>query len=285
VVVFRDITERMEMKRKLREYTVNLEQMVKARTGELENAMHAAEAANISKSEFLANMSHELRTPLNSIIGFSVILEDGMAGPIADNQKELLNDITTSGKRLLSLINDILELSAVEAGKMVLELSEFNLEEIIDGSLVMFKEKAMKHNIKIAAEVEAVIGNIVADERKIKKVLCNLLSSAFKFTSDGGSVRVQARKAHGAQLDADFLEISVADTGIGVAPENQTKLFQPFQQIDSTISRQYPGTGLGLNLCKKFIELHGGSIWIESELGKGSRFIFVIPIKQTKYGL
>ena len=142
---------------------------------------------------FFATMSHELRTPLNSIIGFSEILEDGMAGPIADNQKDLLNDISTSGKRLLSLINDILDLSKVEAGTMELELSEFNLEEMIDGSLVMFKEKAMNHNKKIAAEVEGGIGNIIADERKIKQVLFNLLSNAFKFTPDGGSVQI----AHG----------------------------------------------------------------------------------------
>ncbi|MDP2157979.1 MAG: HAMP domain-containing sensor histidine kinase, partial [Nitrospirota bacterium] len=264
-------------------------------------------------------MSHELRTPLNSIIGFSEILEDGIAGPIADNQKELANDISTSGKHLLSLINDILDLSKVEAGKMELELSEFNLEELIDGSLVMFKEKAMKHNIKIAVEVEEGIGNIEADERKIKQVLYNLLSNAMKFTPDGGSVSVAARRVKSSELGVsgeksplpplfqrgeqemqtvqgedqiiptfakgggggfdDYIEISVADTGIGISPEDQKKLFQPFQQIDSALSRKYSGTGLGLNLCKKFIELHGGRIRIESEAGKGSRFMFVLPSK------
>lgn len=266
------------------------------RRQEAEDAKQQADAANRAKSDFLSNMSHELRTPLNSIIGFSEMMADGMAGPLTEQQKEYLNDVVDSGHHLLSLINDILDLSKVEAGKMELEPSEFNFGELIEGSLVMFREKAMKHNIKLKAEVEEELGNITADERKIKQVIANLLSNAFKFTPDGGSVRVTARKAHGSQLmahskkdvshelsamnyelDRNFIEISVVDTGIGISEEDQKKLFQPFQQLETTLTKKVAGTGLGLNLCRKFIELHGGRIWVESEEGKGSKFIFTIP--------
>jgi signal transduction histidine kinase len=268
-----------------------LNKEIQLRRVEAEEARLQADAANKAKSDFLANMSHELRTPLNAIIGFSEIMAEGMAGPLNDKQKEYLGDVVESGRHLLSLINDILDLSKVEAGKMELELSEFNLKELIDGSLVMFKEKAMKHNIKLNAEIEKDVDTIIADERKIKQILFNLLSNAMKFTPEGGSVRVTARRITppflpldkgrlgGVMPDADYIEITIEDTGIGISTEDQKRLFQPFQQLEAAITKKVAGTGLGLNLCKKFVELHGGKIWVESEVGKGSKFIFVIPTK------
>lgn len=261
-----------------------------------------ADAASRSKTDFLANMSHELRTPLNAILGFSEILQQGMAGPITDKQKEFLGDISTSGSDLLSLITDILDLSKIEAGKFDLQLETFIVEDIIKSSLVMFKEKALKHKIKLSSDIDNALTGITADQRKLKQIIVNLLSNAFKFTPDGGSVWVNARKVVRDQSsgiekagisekgpipkpqqptpDGDFLEISVSDTGIGISKENQQRLFQPFQQIETSLTRKYSGTGLGLSLCRRLIELHGGRIWVESEPGKGSRFVFVIPMNQ-----
>jgi PAS domain S-box-containing protein len=268
-----------------------------------------ADVASRSKTDFLANMSHELRTPLNSIMGFADIIQQGMAGPVTERQQEFLNDISESGMHLLTLITDILDLSKIEAGKTVLEPETFSVKELIEVSLIMFKEKALKHHIKVTAEIDDTITGITADKRKLKQVMVNLLSNAFKFTPEGGAVRVSARKVirdqglgtekagvRGLGLgvsekglipstqpptpDRDFLEISVSDTGIGISKENQQRLFQPFQQIETSLTRKYAGTGLGLSLCRRFIELHGGRIWVESEPGKGSRFTFIIPMKQ-----
>ncbi|MDP2168330.1 MAG: ATP-binding protein, partial [Thermodesulfovibrionales bacterium] len=188
------------------------------------------------------------------------------------HEKTYPGDILESGSHLLSLINDILDLSKVEAGKMELEPGEFSLREMLEGSLVMFKEKALKHGIKLSADVSDDIGHIIADERKIKQVVYNLLSNAVKFTPDGGAVGIEAIK-----LD-DAVRVTVWDTGGGIKEEDLEKLFKPFQQLEASLTKEHPGTGLGLNLCKKFVELHGGRIWAESELGKGSRFTFEIPV-------
>ncbi len=266
---------------------------------ELRVSMLQADAASRAKSDFLANMSHELRTPLNTIMGFSEMMSDGMAGTMTALQKEYITDIHDSGKHLLSLIDDILDLSKIEAGKMTTEMREFSLRDVINASLVMFREKALKHNIKTKSEIGKGAEYLIADERKIKQVLVNLLSNAFKFTPDGGAVSVHARRIQsvinppssplnlrgekrGVNLrggEGELIEITVEDTGIGISKEDQKNLFQPFQQVETALSKKYPGTGLGLNLSKKIIDLHGGSIHVESEVGKGSRFIFVIPMK------
>ena len=233
-----------------------------------------AEAANKAKSDFLAGMSHEFRTPLNAIIGFSELMSTGLAGQLTDKQLEYINDILTSGQHLLSLVNDILDLSKVEAGKMELEMNEFDVKKVVKTSAALFKEQAYKQGLHMTVEIAEGLETIIGDERKIKQVLFNLLSNAVKFTPNGGSIRVEATLPD----DKDFVTFSVSDTGIGISADDQNKLFAPFQQLDTTLTRKHKGTGLGLNLCKKFVELHGGKIWVESGAGKGSNFIFVIPV-------
>ncbi len=239
---------------------------------EIEDKGRELEAANRHKSEFLANMSHELRTPLNAIIGFSEVLLQHLFGELNDKQNEYVEDVLSSGRHLLSLINDILDLSKVEAGRMELELAKFDLPLAIENSLTLLRERATSHGISLQREVDKRLGDFVGDERKFKQILLNLLSNAVKFTPEGGRVEVKAVMADGS------VEISVNDTGVGIAPEDQEAVFEEFRQVGSQYTQKREGTGLGLTLTKKFVEIHGGKIWVESEVGKGSTFTFSLPI-------
>ena len=242
---------------------------------EIEDKSRQIEAANRHKSEFLANMSHELRTPLNAIIGFSEVLGERMFGELNEKQAEYTDDILTSGRHLLSLINEILDLSKVEAGRMELELATFDLPLAIDNARTFVRERATKHGINLDVTIDERLGDFVGDERKIKQILLNLLSNAVKFTPEGGRIGIKARQADGG------VEISVTDTGIGIAPEDQANIFEEFRQVGGDYAHKKEGTGLGLTLAKKFVELHGGKIWVESEVGKGSTFSFTLPERSS----
>ncbi len=239
---------------------------------EIQDKSLQLEIANKHKSEFLANMSHELRTPLNAIIGFSEVLQERMFGDMNEKQDEYINDIHGSGKHLLSLINDILDLSKVEAGRMELELATFDVPSAIDNALTLIKERAGRHGIQLQAEVDSGITEIKGDERKFKQILLNLLSNAVKFTPEGGRITVAARPVD------SMVEVSVTDTGIGIAPDDCEAVFEEFRQVGTDYTKKAEGTGLGLALTRKFVELHGGKIWVTSEVGKGSTFAFTLPV-------
>jgi GAF domain-containing protein/anti-sigma regulatory factor (Ser/Thr protein kinase) len=240
---------------------------------EIEAKSRELEVASRHKSEFLANMSHELRTPLNAIIGFSEVLGEKMFGELNEKQAEYTDDILSSGRHLLSLINDILDLSKIEAGRMELELTKFDLPMAIDNALTLIRERASRHGIKIDRVIDDRIGDFTGDERKVKQVLVNLLSNAVKFTPEGGQIKVEASLGDGGAI------ISVTDTGIGIAKEDQEAIFEEFRQVGSNYAQKREGTGLGLTLTRKFVEMHGGKIWVESEVGKGSKFTFTLPIR------
>jgi two-component system, NtrC family, sensor kinase len=246
---------------------------------EIEEKSRQIEAANRHKSEFLANMSHELRTPLNAIIGFSEVLGERMFGELNEKQAEYTEDILSSGRHLLSLINEILDLSKVEAGRMELEVATFDLPLAIDNARTFVRERASKHGINLDVTVDERLGDFTGDERKIKQILLNLLSNAVKFTPEGGRIGIDASQTDGA------VEISVSDTGIGIAPEDQAKIFEEFRQVGGDYAHKKEGTGLGLTLAKKFVELHGGKIWVESEVGKGSTFTFTLPLNPHRPAL
>ena len=232
-----------------------------------------AQAANVAKSEFLANMSHELRTPLNVIIGFAELILDKQCGPLTAEQEEYLGDVLHSAQGLFLLINDILDLTKIEAGNLELELSEVRLPELLSRSLTILREKALKHNIRLSYEEGDTPASVIADERKLKQVLYNLLANAVKFTPDGGEVHIISKFEEG------FVQVSVEDSGIGIKKEDIERIFDPFEQADSSLSRRFQGSELGLSLTKSLVELHGGKIWGESGgEGKGSTFFFLIPL-------
>jgi len=314
---FNEMLEQIEVRDKqLKQHRVTLEEQVNLRTvelskvnrnlehavDELSHAKNVAEAANRAKSDFLANMSHELRTPLNHIIGFTELIVDGRFGNLNDIQEEYLNDSLQSSRHLLALINDILDLSKVEAGKLMLNLADMDLKTALENSLMMVKEKSMKHRIKLSANIDNIPGSVCSDERKIKQIIYNLLSNAVKFTPDGGQVTLSAQlidnrsatdgitarirsgettvpvpsESPGLQ---NYIQISVKDTGIGLAKEDLKRIFEPFEQVETSKNRKYQGTGLGLSLTRHLVELHGGMIWAESEgKEKGSSFCFAIPV-------
>jgi PAS domain S-box-containing protein len=258
------------------------------------------EDASRMKSEFLANMSHELRTPLNAIIGFSEVLGDGLLGDMTDQQRGFIGDIFSSGKHLLSLINDILDLSKVEAGKMMLDLEPVQVSSLFANSLSIIREKAAARRVSLNMDVAKDLGTVRADARKVKQIVYNLLSNAVKFTSERGEVTLRASRVQRAEVGKlsdprrgrsfplaengfeEFLKISVTDTGIGISPEGLERLFKPFSQIDSGLARKFEGTGLGLAMIKLLAELHGGTVAVESAVGEGCCFNVWLPLRAAE---
>ncbi len=243
---------------------------------ELRQARAAAEAASAAKSEFLAKMSHELRTPLNSIIGFSEMLGDESFGPMNEKQRRYVTNVLTSGRQLLQLINDILDLSKVEAGRMDLSPAEFDVADALAEARTLMGALADQKRLRLEIDVEAGLPSVRLDQAKLKQIMYNLLSNAIKFTPEGGRIQITAGRS---PETAAGIEIAVADTGIGIKPEDQQRIFRDFEQLESAYVREQQGTGLGLALTKKLVELHGGRIWVESEFGRGTTFRFVLPLQ------
>jgi PAS domain S-box-containing protein len=277
----RDMTELKAIERSLQQKNVELEE------------------ASAMKSAFLANMSHELRTPLNAIIGFSEVLGDGLLGDMTEKQRRFIGDIFKSGKHLLSLINDILDLSKVEAGKMLLDLDSVEIAALLKNSLSIIKGQAAVKHVSLDMRLAENLGNMTADGRKVKQIVYNLLSNAVKFIADGGHVTLRADRVARDDVAvltgpwagrtfpladnefSEYLKLSVTDDGIGMSPDQLRHLFKPFSQVDSSLARQFEGTGLGLAMVKLLADLHGGAVAVESAVGEGSRFTVWIPMRTT----
>ena len=245
---------------------------VNSTSDELQRVYHELELASEHKSQFLANMSHELRTPLNAIIGFSEVLHEQMFGELNERQLDYVDDVLAAGRHLLSLINDVLDLAKIEAGRMELELSDVDIPDVLRGAVSLQAERANREGVELSLATEPEEIRIAADERRVRQIVVNLVSNAVKFTPAGGRVDVSASVENG------HVEIGVSDTGPGIAPADREMIFEEFEQTDE--GRQAEGTGLGLPLSRRLVELHGGRLWVESEVGHGSTFRFTLPVRQ-----
>ena len=280
VVVSRDVTERRQTEEAIRELNTSLEQRVIERTAELAVAKERAEDADRLKSAFLATMSHELRTPLNSIIGFTGILLQQLAGPLNPEQRKQLEMVRDSGRHLLALINDVLDISKIEAGQLKVSGEPFDLRSSIEKTVAIVRPLAEKKGLALHTELAPEIGRLVSDPRRVEQVLLNLLNNAVKFTEHGTVTLTAALAPAALPAAADGVQIAVADTGIGIKPEELGQLFQPFRQVDTGLSRQHEGTGLGLAICRRLAELLGGEVHAASDYGRGSVFTFTLPVKK-----
>ncbi|HWQ70578.1 MAG TPA: ATP-binding protein [Patescibacteria group bacterium] len=297
----RTLDERARVARELRDLNRSLEDRIRERTSQLEETNRDLSRASRHKSEFLANMSHELRTPLNAILGFTELIIDGIYGQVPDELRESMEDIRINGRHLLRLINDVLDLSKIEAGQMRLNLGEYSIQSLIDSAISATRSLAAEKRLELVAQVEADLPPALGDSKRMTQVLMNLVGNAIKFTPGSGSVTVTAKSVSSSEFQVpssqpetrnpkpetpkspDFIEISVADTGIGIPAEELKSIFSEFRQVDSSITREYGGSGLGLSIAKRLVEMHEGSIWADSQVGKGSIFYVRIPLR-TQWG-